>query len=578
MALNEEILKKIEEWTNQPYGKECIDEIKSLQTNEDELRERFAMDLDFGTGGMRGIIRNGTNGMNIYVIAKTTQGLANYIKKVGIKNPKASIAYDSRKFSKEFATEAAIVLASNGIKTYLFKELRPTPELSFAVRHLGCTTGIVVTASHNPKEYNGYKVYWDDGAQVVAPHDKGIIEEVKKVKKLTEVKKDDFDKLIENKMIEIIGEEIDEAFINEILKLAINKDAITKSKVKIVFTPLHGTGVTLVPKALKKLGFNDVIYVDEQMVSDPNFSTVKSPNPEEKETLNMGIQKAKETNADILIATDPDADRMGIVAKNKNGEYVILSGNQIGSILEYYVLSAKQKNNSLPKNGAVVKTIVTTNLQDDIAKSFDVKIFNMLTGFKFIGQKMREFDNDKNYTYLFGGEESYGYLTGTHARDKDAICATLMIAECCAYLKNNGLTLVDYLEEIFTKYGYYDEQTISEGVKGLKGIEIIKKIMEHFRKNKLTSLSGIKVVKSIDYLNEKVPDAEGSNYILAPSDVIQFFMEDGSKITLRPSGTEPKIKFYFSTKDKNKQDAENKTAAFAKDFMPAVHKIIKENS
>ena len=578
MALNEEILKKIEEWTNQPYGKECIDEIKSLQTNEDELRERFAMDLDFGTGGMRGIIRNGTNGMNIYVIAKTTQGLANYIKKVGIKNPKASIAYDSRKFSKEFATEAAIVLASNGIKTYLFKELRPTPELSFAVRHLGCTTGIVVTASHNPKEYNGYKVYWDDGAQVVAPHDKGIIEEVKKVKKLTEVKKDDFDKLIENKMIEIIGEEIDEAFINEILKLAINKDAITKSKVKIVFTPLHGTGVTLVPKALKKLGFNDVIYVDEQMVSDPNFSTVKSPNPEEKETLNMGIQKAKETNADILIATDPDADRMGIVAKDKNGGYVILSGNQIGSILEYYVLSAKQKNNSLPKNGAVVKTIVTTNLQDDIAKSFDVKIFNMLTGFKFIGQKMREFDNDKNYTYLFGGEESYGYLTGTHARDKDAICATLMIAECCAYLKNNGLTLVDYLEEIFTKYGYYDEQTISEGVKGLKGIEIIKKIMEHFRKNKLTSLSGIKVVKSIDYLNEKVPDAEGSNYILAPSDVIQFFMEDGSKITLRPSGTEPKIKFYFSTKDKNKQDAENKTAAFAKDFMPAVHKIIKENS
>ncbi|HOV14239.1 MAG TPA: phospho-sugar mutase, partial [Spirochaetota bacterium] len=385
MKLNDKILKKIEEWTNPPYTKECIDEINNLvkKSYEDELNERFAIDLDFGTGGMRGIIRNGTNGMNIFVVAKATQGLANYVKQSGIKEPKAAIAYDSRAFSPEFAKEAAIVLASNGIKTYLFKELRPTPELSFAVRYLGCTTGIVITASHNPKEYNGYKVYWNDGAQVVAPHDKGIIDEVKNVKKLNDVKKDSFDILIKNKMIEWIGEDVDNAFIDEILKLNINKDVISKSNVKIVFTPLHGTGATLIPQALKKLGFNDVTYVEEQMKADKNFSTVEYPNPEEKEALKLGTKKAESINADIVIATDPDADRMGIVIKDKDGKYDIVTGNQIGSIMEYYILTQKKEKNSIPKNGAIVKTIVTTNLQDDIANFFGVKVFNVLTGFKF---------------------------------------------------------------------------------------------------------------------------------------------------------------------------------------------------
>ena len=406
-------IDKIKEWTSLPYSKECIDEINSLvkDNNEKELEERFVRDLEFGTGGMRGLIRNGTNGMNIFVVAKATQGLANYVKKSGVKDPKAAIAFDSRNYSKEFAREAAIVLASNGIKTYLFEELRPTPELSYAIRYLGCTTGIVVTASHNPKEYNGYKVYWNDGAQVVEPHDDGIIDEVKNVKKLSSVKKDDYDTLIKSGMIEIIGKKVDDAFIDEIIKLNINRDVISKSSVKIVFTPLHGTGATLVPEALSRLGFNDVVYVKEQMVSDPNFSTVIYPNPEEREALKMGIELAKKENADMVIATDPDADRMGIAVKGENGEYEIVTGNQIGSIMAYYILSQMKEKVQLPKNGAIVKTIVTTNLQDDIANYFGITVFNVLTGFKFIGKKIREFENDKSYKYIFGGEESYGYLT-----------------------------------------------------------------------------------------------------------------------------------------------------------------------
>lgn len=580
MKLNDMITEKIEEWTNFPYSEECINEIKKLisDNNETELNERFALDLDFGTGGMRGIIRNGSNGMNIFVVAKATQGLANYVKKSKISNPKAAIAYDSRRFSFEFAREAAVVLASNGIKTYLFKELRPTPELSFAIRYLGCTTGIVVTASHNPKEYNGYKVYWNDGAQVVAPHDKGIIEEVKKVLKLIDVKKENFDELVKKGMIELIGENVDNAFIEEILKLNINKSVISKSKVKIVFTPLHGTGATLIPDALKRLGFNDVTYVEKQMKADSEFSTVIYPNPEERDALKLGTETAEKINADIVIATDPDADRMGIVVRNSDGKYDIITGNQIGSIIEYYILSKKKENNSIPANAAIVKTIVTTNLQDEIAQSFGVKVFNVLTGFKFIGQKIREFEDDNNYRYIFGGEESYGYLTGTHARDKDAISASLMIAEIAADLKSNNKTFTSYLEEIYSKFGYYDEDTVSKTIKGLKGIEVIKSIMENYRNEKVESIGGMKVIKKIDYKNDKVFDAEGSSYALPSSDVIQYFMEDGSKITLRPSGTEPKIKFYFSCKGKSAEESKNKTKTFVNDFIPKIDKIIQAKS
>jgi phosphoglucomutase len=576
MTLTDEIMKKIDVWTKPPYSAECIEEIKTLvkDNNEKELEERFSLELEFGTGGMRGLIRNGTNGMNVYVVGTATQGLANYVNKTGIKNPKAVIAYDSRKFSREFAMESANVLAANGIKTYIFKALRPTPELSFAVRKLGCTTGIVLTASHNPKEYNGYKVYWDDGSQIVPPHDDGIIKEVRNISSINEVKKSGFDELVSKKMIEWIGEEIDEAFISEILKLSVHKEIFAETDVKIVYTPLHGTGGTLIPEMFKTIGLKNVLYVEEQMIADPNFTSVKSPNPEEKEALTLGIKLAEKNNADIVIATDPDADRMGIVARDKNGSYKILSGNQIGAMLEYYILSEKKSTGTLPANGAFVKTIVTTNLQEDIAESFNIKVFNTLTGFKHICKKIRDFENDKNYVYLCGGEESYGYLVGTHARDKDSISATLILAELAAFLKSKGLTLVDYLEEIFEKYGFYSEDTISRTIKGLTGIETIKKIMDTFRKNRPAKLGGLKVIKSIDYKNEKVPDGKDSPYILPSSDVLQFFIEDGSMVTMRPSGTEPKIKFYFSTKGKNEAEAQAKTKKFVDDFIPQVDRII----
>jgi phosphoglucomutase len=582
MNLSKEIEKKINEWTQSPYDRECIEEIRGLvdNKNENELIERFGAELEFGTGGMRGIIRNGTNGMNVYVIAKATQGLANHVLKCNISVPKAAIAYDSRKFSREFAMKAAEVLASNGIKTFIFKQLRPTPELSFAVRKLGCSTGIVITASHNPKEYNGYKVYWDDGSQVVPPHDVGIIEEVRKISSMNEVKSGDFEKLVATGMIEWICEKTDSDFIDEVLKLLIHMDIFKKSDVKIVYTPLHGTGATLIPAAFEKIGFqNNVHYVEEQMKADQNFSTVVYPNPEEKEALTLGIKKAQQIGADLVIATDPDADRMGIVARDKNGNYVIINGNQIGSIIEYYIISERKGNNTLPPNGALVKTIVTTNLQDDIAKSFGVKVFNTLTGFKFICKKMRDFENDgNNYRYVCGGEESYGYLIGTHARDKDSISATLIIAELCAYLKAKNMTIPDYLEMIFEKYGYYNEDTVSKTIKGLSGVEIIKKIMQHFRVNKPVSIGGEKIIKSIDYKNDIVPDGEGSKYNLPPSDVIQYFLNDGSKITLRPSGTEPKIKFYFSTKGKSEIDAVEKTGKYRDDFIPEIDRLIKEFS
>lgn len=577
MALSNDIQKKIEEWTKEPYGADCIREIQDLVNsgNEAELNERFGADLEFGTGGLRGIIRFGTNGMNRYNVAKATQGLANYIKMQNIENPKAVVACDSRNFSKEFAQETATIFASNGIKTYLFSSLRPTPELSFAIRYLGCATGVVVTASHNPKEYNGYKAYWSDGAQMVSPHDKNVITEVGKIKSLNDVKSENFYDLVADGRIEIIDKVVDNAFLDEIFKQNINN--VAGSNVKIVYTPLHGTGATLAPQVFDRLGLKNILYVKEQMIADGNFPTVIKPNPEEKEALTRGINLAKKENADIVIATDPDADRMGIAVREKNGEFTIVSGNHIGAIIEYYVLSAMKKNGKLPANGAVVKTIVTTNLQDKIAESFGMKVFNVLTGFKFIGQKIREFEADKNYTYVCGGEESYGFLVGTHARDKDAMVATMLIAECCAVLQKEGRNMSDYLNEILEKYGYYSDSSKSIEIQGLKGKEVIGKIMAHYRENPKTEFAGVKVVQALDFLQgNTIPDAEGSPYKLPSSNVIQYHLEDGTKISLRPSGTEPKIKFYFSGCAVSKDEVAAKLANYQKVLVDEVEKLKAE--
>lgn len=577
MALSNDIGKKIEEWTKEPYGEDCIREILDLVNsgNEAELNERFGADLEFGTGGLRGIIRFGTNGMNRYNVAKATQGLANYIKMQNIAEPKAVVAFDSRNFSKEFAQETATIFASNGIKTYLFSSLRPTPELSFAIRYLGCATGVVVTASHNPKEYNGYKAYWSDGAQMVSPHDKNVIAEVGKIKSLTDVKSENFYDLVADGRIEIIGKDVDNAFLDEIFKQNINN--VAGSNVKIVYTPLHGTGATLAPQVFDRLGLKNILYVKEQMIADGNFPTVLKPNPEEKEALTRGINLAKKENADIVIATDPDADRMGIAVREKNGEFTIVSGNHIGAIIEYYVLSAMKKSGKLPVNGAVVKTIVTTNLQDKIAESFGMKVFNVLTGFKFIGQKIREFEADRNYTYVCGGEESYGFLVGTHARDKDAMVATMLIAECCAVLQKEGRNMSDYLNEILEKYGYYSDSSKSIEIQGLKGKEVIGKIMAHYRENQKTEFAGVKVIQALDFLpGNAIPDAEGSPYKLPSSNVIQYYLEDGTKISLRPSGTEPKIKFYFSGYAASKDEVTAKLANYQKVLIDEVEKLKTE--
>jgi phosphoglucomutase len=576
MALSESILKKIDEWTRPPYDEKCINEIKKLadDKNEKELNERFAIELEFGTGGLRGLIRNGTNGMNIYVVARATQGLANYVKRSGEKNPKAAVAYDSRLYSREFAMETAAVLASNGIKTYIFSEMRPTPELSYTVRKLGCVTGVVITASHNPKEYNGYKVYWKDGGQIINPHDDNIIREVRNVEKITDVVKDDFNILVNKGMIEWIDPSVDENYISEVVSLTIAPEEIAKSSVRIVYTPLHGTGCTLIPKVLSKLGFNDVIYVEEQMKADPAFPTVRKPNPEERDALDMAISYAMKNNADIVIATDPDADRMGIAVKKDDGEFDVISGNHIGSIIEHYVLSRRKEKGNLPANGAVVKTIVTTDLQDRIAESFSMKVFNVLTGFKYIGEKIREFEEQNSYQYVFGGEESYGYLTATYARDKDALAATLMIAECCAYLKNRNMTLTAYLDSIFKEYGYYDDRNVSIDAEGLKGIEVINDVMKKFREKAPSEIGGVKTKSVIDYKNDTVYDSEDRKKELPKSNVLKYILEDGSTVTVRPSGTEPKIKFYFSTKSGSQAETGAKLSRMIDDLIPGIKSFI----
>lgn len=542
-----EIIEKINNWLRQPIDendKQWI--LNNLETNPQELMEAFYQDLEFGTGGLRGIIGIGSNRMNKYTVSIATQGLANYILQNANKPFKVVIAYDSRNMSKEFANISAEVLSANEIEVFLFSELRPTPLLSFAVRYLQATAGIVITASHNPKQYNGYKVYWSDGGQLVPPHDKGVIDEVKKVGEYSNVKKN-----INKSLIHIINDEIDSAYLNQLNNLQFLSEIVPKYQ-KIVYTPLHGTGVTLVPKALHSWGFDNLFLVEEQSIPDGNFPTTKSPNPEEKAAMELAINKAKQIDADLILATDPDADRVGTGIKMSNNEYKLLNGNQIASLLTYYNLEMLKQLNSLPSNAFIVKTIVTTELMRKIADEYNVKTYDVLTGFKYIAELIRLKEGKEKF--ICGGEESYGFLSADWVRDKDAIMTSCQIAELQEYAAMNGKTLMDILEMLYEKYGYFLEDQKSISMTGIEGMENMKKLMDNYRNNPPEMINNIPVVKILDYQISKAKNIKNNsidNIDLPKSNVLQFILEDDTKITIRPSGTEPKIKYYFAIVKKN---------------------------
>ena len=542
-----EIIEKINNWLRQPIDEDDKQWIlNNLETNPQELMEAFYQDLEFGTGGLRGIIGIGSNRMNKYTVSIATQGLANYILQNANKPFKVVIAYDSRNMSKEFANISAEVLSANEIEVFLFSELRPTPLLSFAVRYLQATAGIVITASHNPKQYNGYKVYWSDGGQLVPPHDKGVIDEVKKVGEYSNVKKN-----INKSLIHIINDEIDSAYLNQLNKLQFLSEIVPKSQ-KIVYTPLHGTGVTLVPKALHSWGFDNLFLVEEQSILDGNFPTTKSPNPEEKAAMELAINKAKQIDADLILATDPDADRVGTGIKMSNNEYKLLNGNQIASLLTYYNLEMLKQLNSLPSNAFIVKTIVTTELMRKIADEYNVKTYDVLTGFKYIAELIRLKEGKEKF--ICGGEESYGFLSADWVRDKDAIMTSCQIAELQEYAAMNGKTLMDILEMLYEKYGYFLEDQKSISMTGIEGMENMKKLMDNYRNNPPEMINNIPVVKILDYQISKAKNIKNNsidNIDLPKSNVLQFILEDDTKITIRPSGTEPKIKYYFAIVRKN---------------------------
>ncbi len=542
------IIEKANQWLQDSYDEETRIAVQNMiQFDESELIESFYRNLEFGTGGLRGIMGIGTNRMNKYTVGSATQGLANYLlASFPIENGiSAAIAYDSRNNSQYFAQVAAGILAANGIKVYLFEDLRPTPELSYAVRKLKCKAGIVITASHNPKEYNGYKVYWDDGGQLVPPHDKNVITEVQKIKSVDDIK---FTGGEEN--IVMIGSDIDEAYINEIKQLSLNPDIIKKHEdLNIVFTAIHGTGAVSVPPALKAFGFTNVNTVEEQMVPDGNFPTVISPNPEEKAAMAMALEKAREINADLILATDPDADRVGVGVKDDKGQYILLNGNQSASLLIYYLVTQWEKKGKLTGKEYIVKTIVTSELLKDIARSRNIDSFDVLTGFKYIAEIIRKLEGER--VFIGGGEESYGYLVGDFVRDKDAVSSCCMLAETAAWAKEQGLTMYELLIDIYTQFGFYLEDLISVTKKGKSGAEDIKAMMEGYRSNPPESINGLHVLSVKDYLTQtETILLTGKKYPidLPKSDVLQFILEGGSKITVRPSGTEPKIKFYFGVK------------------------------
>ena len=548
--MDQKILERAQAWLTDQYDEETRKKVQYLIDNDpNELTESFYRNLEFGTGGLRGIMGVGTNRMNIYTVAMATQGFANYIKLMnpGVSDLRVAIAYDCRNNSPAFANITADVMSANGIKVFIFDCLRPTPELSFAVRELHCHAGVMVTASHNPKEYNGYKAYWNDGGQLVSPHDKNVIAEVEKILDLSMV---NFKRNPE--LITVLGEDFDDIYLNKVFGLSLSLDLIKKHKdLKIVYTPIHGTGRRLVPEILRRKGFENVYCVEEQMVVDGDFPTVKSPNPEEPAAMALAVKKAQEINADLVLATDPDADRVGVAVKKENGEFILLNGNQAASVFLYYLLTRWHELGKLTGKEFVVKTIVTTELLFEIAKKFDVDRYDVLTGFKYIASKILELEGKKQF--IGGGEESYGYLAGDFVRDKDAVIATSLLAEAMAWAAEQGKTFYELLCDIYREFGLYKEKLVSLTKKGISGTEEIKAMMAKFRNTPPTEIVGEKVVEIRDYKTLEAKDlltGKVTPIDLPKSDVLQFFTETGSKISIRPSGTEPKIKFYFSMKGK----------------------------
>ena len=574
--------KKIyEEWLSNPYfDEETKEELRAIADNENEIKERFYMDLEFGTAGLRGVIGAGINRMNIYVVRRATQGLANYIIKQGGASKGVAIAYDSRHMSPEFADEAARTLAANGIVAYKFESLRPTPELSFAVRELGCIAGINVTASHNPPEYNGYKVYWEDGAQFTPPHDKGVTEEVLAIEDLSTVKTMSASDAKAAGLYKVIGAEIDDKYIAHVKAQVVNQDAIDKMQddIKIVYTPLHGTGNIPVRRVLKEIGFTHVYVVPEQELPDGDFPTVSYPNPEAAEAFALGLGMAKKLDADLVLATDPDADRLGVYVKDsKSGEYIPLTGNMSGSLLCEYVLSQKAAKNAIPEDGEVVKSIVTTNLVDAVADYYHCKLVECLTGFKWIGKQILKEEQTGKGHYMFGLEESYGCLIGTYARDKDAVSASVALCEAAAYYKTRNMTLWDAMVAMYEKYGYYKDAVKAIGLKGIEGLAKIQNIMETLRKEAPAKVGEYDVVSARDYKLDTIKDMKTGAVTetgLPASNVLYYDLNDGAWVCLRPSGTEPKIKFYYGVKGTSLEDADKKSAELGEALMAMVDKML----
>ena len=576
-----EYRERYEGWLNDPYFDEATkEELRSIANDDNEIKERFYKDLEFGTAGLRGIIGAGTNRMNIYTVRKATQGLANYIISKDGQKKGVAIAYDSRRMSPEFADEAALCLGANGIKAYVFDSLRPTPELSYAVRSLGCIAGINITASHNPPEYNGYKVYWEDGAQITPPHDKGIMDEVKAVEDYNTVKTMGLEEAKAAGMYEVIGSSVDDGYIAELKKQVIHQDSIDAvgNELKIVYSPLHGTGNIPARRILEELGFKNVYVVKEQELPDGEFPTVSYPNPEAKEAFELGLKLAKEVDADLVLATDPDADRLGVYVKDaKSGEYKVLTGNMSGCLLADYEIGQRKATKGLPEDGYLIKTIVTSNLADAIVKGYDIGLIEVLTGFKFIGQQILGFETTGKGSYLFGFEESYGCLIGTHARDKDAIVATMALCEAAAYYKTQGKTLWDAMVDMYDKYGYYKDDIQSITLKGIEGLQKIQEILETLRKNPPAEVGGYKVVKARDYQAETIKDiatGEVTGTGLPKSNVLYYDLTDDAWLCVRPSGTEPKVKFYYGIKGSSLADADEKSAKLGEEVLSMINKML----
>lgn len=574
--------KKIyEAWLVNPYfDEETKAELKAIANDDGEIKERFYKDLEFGTAGLRGVIGAGTNRMNIYTVRKATQGLANYINKAGKAAQGVAIAYDSRHMSPEFADEAALCLAANGIKAYVFESLRPTPELSYAVRELKCVAGINITASHNPPEYNGYKVYWEDGAQITPPHDTGIMDEVKAVTDYATVKTMDKSDAVAKGLYEQIGAAIDDKYIEELKKQVIHWDSIKEvgKDLKIVYTPLHGTGNIPARRVLKEIGFENVYVVPEQELPDGDFPTVSYPNPEAAEAFELGLALGKKVDADLILATDPDADRLGVYVKDsKTGEYHSLTGNMSGCLIGDYVIGQRKALYGLPEDGAFIRSIVSTNMADAIAKYYGIQLVEVLTGFKFIGQKMLEFETKGTGTYLFGMEESYGCLTGTYARDKDAVVASMTLCEAAAYYKTQGKTLWDAMIDMYEKYGYYKDDVKAITLKGIEGLEKIQTILETLRADAPKEIGGYKVLKVRDYKKDTITDLADGKVTptgLPASNVLYYELEDDAWVCVRPSGTEPKVKFYYGIKGTSLEEADAKSESLGKEVLAMIEKML----